>query len=291
MNHERRVGILVAVASAILLAAVFLIGKVRLGVSGYYLSVQYRFVNNLRKDAPVKYAGGPVIGRVKSLSVDGDMVNVKLWIDRRVRIREDCEFWIFTTGMLGEQYVEVNASPSGDAPFLKEGVSIRGIDPVSIDATHIRFGKIIDALAPIFAKEEVADSVHAVVADLRGASRKIAALVDAHVGKMDEALTNLERLSAGLSRMSGDFEALGKNLRILSDPKNSDGLSSALTKTNRVLSDLETTADSVDKLIKKVESGKGTLGALIQDEKMAEDLKELIKRLKDKPITAKVRLF
>lgn len=282
---------MVAVASVILLTGVFLIGKVRLGVSGYYLSVQYKFVNNLRRDAPVKYAGGPVIGRVKSLNVKGDMVDVKLWIDRRVRIREDSEFWIFTTGMLGEQYVEVNASPSGQAAFLKEGATVRGIDPVSFDATLIRFGKIIDALAPIFAKEEVADSVHAAVADLRGASKKIAALVEAHAGKMDEALTDLEKLAAGLRRMSGDFAALGKNLRVLSDPKNAEGLTSALAKTNRVLADLESTAGNVDELIKKVESGKGTLGALIQDEKMAEDLKALIKRLKDKPITAKVRLF
>ncbi len=291
MTHESRVGAVVAAAMVVMLAAVVMIGKVRLGVSGYFLDVRFKFVNNLRKDAPVKYAGGPVIGRVKDLSVKGDMVSVRVWIDRRISIREDSEFWIFTTGVLGEQYVEVHASPSGAAPHLKEGATVRGIDPVSFDATLIRMGKIIDALTPVFAKEEVADSVHGLVADLRGASRKIAALVDSHAGKMDKALTDLESLASSLRRMSRDFEKLAANMQELSDPKNAEGLRSAVARTNRVLKSIESSATGIGELIEKVEEGKGTLGALIHDEQLAKDIKELVKRLKDKPITAKVKLF
>lgn len=291
MNHETKVGLVVGGAIAILLGAVVLIGKVRLGVSGYHLNVQFTFVNNLREDAPVKYAGGPTIGHVRGITVDKDLVNVRLWIDRRVRVRTDSEIWIFTTGMLGEQYVEINASPSGEAAFVPEGATVRGVDPVSIDATLIRLGKIVDALTPIFAKEEVAASVHSMVADLKAATGKIANVVDKHVGRMDQAFGDLEQFSRALGRMSSELEGLMDGLKVMTDPKSPESLRSALVKTNAALDRLHATAKTVDGMITKIDQGKGLLGTMIHDEALAADVKALVKKLRDQPITAKVKWF
>ena len=113
LTHERKVGAVVAGALALLVGAVLFIGKVHVGAREYDLTVRWRFVNDLKLDAPVKYAGGPVIGLVRGIAVDADeFVAVRLRVDRRIRIRSDSEFWIFTSGFLGEEYVEVNASPS-----------------------------------------------------------------------------------------------------------------------------------------------------------------------------------
>lgn len=292
MNPERKVGLVVAAGLVVLVASVLFIGKVRVGLSGYALTVRWKFVNDLSADAPVKYAGGPVIGRVTSIEVgDDELVEVKLWIDRRIKIREDCEFWIFTAGMLGEEYVEVNASLTGTAPVLVPGAQIRGVDPVSIDATIIRLGKLMDALAPVFAKEEVAASVHTMVNNLDRVSRKIAQVVDRHTKGVDQALSDLEAFSKSVRRMASDFEAVTASAKALTAAEGPDSLRAAAVKLNVTLDSFKSAAKTVDALARKVESGKGVLATVIHDEELAADLKALVKKWKESGITAKVKWF
>ena len=292
MTREGRVGLIVAAGLAVLVASVMFIGKVRVGLAGYPLVVHWKFVNDLKPDAPVKYAGGPVIGRVTGITVGEDeLVVVKLWIDKRVRLREDCEFWIFTAGMLGEEYVEINASASGTAPVIASGAVIRGIDPVSIDATIIRMGKLMDALAPVFAKEEVAASVHTMVQNLDRVSRKIASVVDRHTKGVDAALTDLEAFSGSMKKLSGDFEAVMANAKALTAADNPDSIRAAAVKLNVAMDSLKAAAKTADGLAKKVDEGKGLLSTMIHDEELAKNFTKLIKNLADKGITAKVKWF
>ncbi|MEK7477258.1 MAG: MlaD family protein [Candidatus Coatesbacteria bacterium] len=288
MTHERKVGIVVAIAALLLLASVFVVGKVRLGVSGYYVKARFKFVNDLKIDAPVKYAGGPVIGRVRDVKVDEDMVLVTLWIDRAVRIREDCEFWIFTSGMLGEVYVEINASLSGVAPFLPDGAIVRGVDPISIDATMIRAGKMMDTLTPIFAKEEVAASVHRMIANLNAVSDRISRVVEKHAAGVDAALSDLETASRSARTLSKELEALSKALAVAEGPESVRG---AVARVNAAMASLQAAAVSMDSVARKLDTGSGLLPTLLNDPQLALDVKAVVKNFKDKPITAKVRLF
>ncbi len=291
MTPERKVGTVVVAALLLLLGGVFVIGRVKLGVSGYQVKVQFKFVNDLKVKAAVKYAGGPEIGHVMDLNVGGEMVMVTLWIDREVRIRQDSEFWIFTAGMLGEQYLEVHASPSGTEPYLADGATVRGIDPVSLDGTLIKFGKIIDVLTPIFAKEEVASSVYAVIRDMRQVARQISKVVVKHTEGVDQALTDLESFSHNVDRLSKDLGMFMADVKGLSDPKNPQSVQLAMKRLNTTLASLQKTAGTVEGLAAKLDESQGLLGALINDEELKEDFRALVKKLKDKPITAKVRLF
>lgn len=291
MNHEKKVGIVVAGALLLLLGAVVLIGRVRVGVSGYELTVKFKFVNDLKPDAQVKFAGGPVIGRVKTITVDEDLVKVGLWIDREVKLREDCEFWIFTSGMLGEVYVEVNASHGGVAPYIPDGATIRGVDPISIDATMIRMGKMMDALAPIFAKEEVIASVHRMVVNLDRVGSSIAKVVDRRVAGVDRSLGDLEAFTKSLGKMSKDLETIVANAKVLTSIDSPDGLKAGFSKLNEAMVSLNSAAKQVDVLATKVTKSEGLLGAVINDPALKKDFHDLIKQLKDKPIQAKVRLF
>ena len=291
MTAERKVGLFAALAMAVLLGAVFVIGKVDFNITGYSLKVRFKFVSGLREDAAVRYAGGPVIGQVRKLEVKDEMVIAHLRLDRNIRIRKDCEFWIYTAGLLGEQYVEINASVGGEAPYYEDGDVLRGIDPVSFDATLIRIGKMVDALAPVFGKEEVGDSMRAMVTTLSRSAKRVSALVDKHAGSLDATLGNLAAFSKSLNRMAKDLEQISANLRSISDPENPQSMRAAMVKLNASLDSLQKTGVTMEGVARKIDSGDGALAVLINDKRFAQDLKDLIKKLKDEPIRAKIRLF
>ena len=180
---------------------------------------------------------------------------------------------------------------SATAPSLPEGAVVRGIDPTSTDATLIRLGKIVDALTPLLGKEEVAASLHAMVADMRRVASRIAGVVDKHTIKVDEALTELEAFSKAVGRMAHDVEGLMANMKTLTDPANAQSVHVTIKRLNETLQGLDDAGRAARSIVRKIDDGKGALGALINDERLAADIRALIRKLKDEPITVKLKLL
>lgn len=291
MSPERKIGLVASTAIVLLLGGVFLIGQFHLGFTGYPIDVRFAFVNNLKEHAAVKYAGGPVVGHVRTMTVTEDLVTVRLNIDRELRIREDCAFLIYSAGMLGEQYVEIRRSGSGKAPFLEPGAVVRGVDPMSVDEALAKFGAIVDVLAPVFERDDVATAAGGVVQDLRRMSRTLAALVEHRAGDLDESVGHLAEFSRRLSGLARDLDALQRGLAPVAAAKGPASLSLAVSRANAALARVDETAEILAGLARKLEDGQGLLGRLIRDEELARDFKALIKKLKDEPVRAKVKLF
>ncbi len=112
---EFKVGMLVLTAIGIAATLVFVLGTFSFE-SGYTIEVDYNFSGNIKSGAPVKLAGIRV-GKVEQVRLmDGKvdaatgrrvLVRLKVWIEDRVSdtIRKDAEFFVNTSGVLGEQYL------------------------------------------------------------------------------------------------------------------------------------------------------------------------------------------
>ena len=90
------------------------------GPDGYQIKARFENIGQLKVKAPVTLAGVR-IGRVTQISIDPDYFAVAtLDIDRRHdNLPADTSAAIFTSGLLGEQYIALE--PGGDETFLKNG--------------------------------------------------------------------------------------------------------------------------------------------------------------------------
>src|SRR5436190_8988360 len=123
---EFKVGLLILIASAILLGFIFILGNFSLR-SGFTLYVDFDYVGSLQPGAPIKVSGIKV-GKVEDVAFIGGkldpktnrrvQVRVTAWVEDRVResIRQDAEFFINTAGVLGEQYLEIVPGKAWDKP-------------------------------------------------------------------------------------------------------------------------------------------------------------------------------
>lgn len=119
------VGIFVALGLAALLGLAMKVGNLTSSTIGKTYSVKAAFDNigSLKPQAPIKSAG-VVVGRVDSISFDGNRFEaiVKLDIDERYAFPTDTFANIYTAGLLGEQYIGLEAG--GATENLKEGDEI-----------------------------------------------------------------------------------------------------------------------------------------------------------------------
>ncbi|MBS0336984.1 MAG: outer membrane lipid asymmetry maintenance protein MlaD [Proteobacteria bacterium] len=120
------VGVLVAMGLGALLFLALKVGNLAsFSTSEVYL-VQAKFANigGLKVRAPIKSAG-VVVGRVAEVRFDNESYEavVTMSIEDRFKFPRDTSAKILTSGLLGEQYVGLEAG--GDATMLKGGDRVK----------------------------------------------------------------------------------------------------------------------------------------------------------------------
>lgn len=116
------VGVFVALGIAALLGLAMKVGNLTSSKIGETYSVTAAFENigGLKPNAPVKSAG-VVVGRVADIKFDSKAYEavVTIKIDERYEFPKDTFANIYTAGLLGEQYIGLEAG--GEEDYLKNG--------------------------------------------------------------------------------------------------------------------------------------------------------------------------
>ncbi len=116
------VGIFVVLGLAALVVLGFKVGNLGTYDSSdtYMLYGEFDNVGGLKVKAPVK-SSGVVVGRISQITFDPQkfLARVELRVDRRYQFPKDTSAAILTSGLLGEQYLGLEAG--GDPGNLKEG--------------------------------------------------------------------------------------------------------------------------------------------------------------------------
>ena len=120
------VGVFVAAGFAGLLFLALKVGNLASFSTAQTYQVQAKFANigGLKVRAPIKSAG-VVVGRVSDVLFDNETYEaaVTFTLDSRYRFPRDTAAKILTSGLLGEQYVGLEAG--GDSVLLKDGDRLR----------------------------------------------------------------------------------------------------------------------------------------------------------------------
>ena len=99
-------------------------GSIGIGGESYTLYANFDNIGGLKPRAPVKSAG-VVVGRVTSIAFDNTKFNarVQMSLDQKFQFPKDTTASILTSGLLGEQYVGLEAG--GDSVNLASGDTLK----------------------------------------------------------------------------------------------------------------------------------------------------------------------
>ena len=246
-HTEAAVGAFVILGFVLLSLVVFFVSGVSLVRSGYQIKVVYNYVSILDRGAPVRMAGVRV-GEVSRVNLLEDKetgqtrVEVQVFIAKGFEIRENYKFSVRGTHILSEPHIEISPQP-GKAPFLKEGDTVQGLDPVPVEVL-------------VEQADQIANHLEAILSRFRSA------IEDEKMGKaLRETTQNLDAVTGSLKQiLGGSEEEISQGLKGLS----------ASTKA------LET-------ILGKIERGEGTVGKLLSEEELYEEMRDFVKEIKAHP--------
>jgi len=199
MMHKRvddfKVGLLVILAVALLLALTFKMNRFSFRKTGYEIKVAFINSSGIEKNAPVRLSGMEV-GKVKDLRLvydsGGTHILLTLWLNANARARQDSEALVTTLGLMGEKYVELTAG-SANSPFLKPDSTIIGREP--FDTTRF-----------IERGEQIADNLEQAIISIRTLSSGVNELIVVHREDLDEMLKNLVESSENMKAFTEDVK-------------------------------------------------------------------------------------
>lgn len=258
------------------MVAILFIADVHWPGSGYRVTATFTYLGDLRVNAPVKYAGGIQVGKVEAIRPMDGKAGVDLLITQKdFKLRSDSYVVIYTAGMLGEKYVAIGSN-LGHGEELKPGAVIEGTDPTNLDESLITFGRLMATLNDVLGTKEAKQSITRSFKNAADTTEELAqATRDARL-KVNHILDDLVKSGHDVQTVTHSVQSLAKNV---------DELTRTLDKKdlNEAIRNLNLTLISLQEVAKNVNAGQGAAGVLLKDDKVAQDLRDLIEDLKQHP--------
>jgi phospholipid/cholesterol/gamma-HCH transport system substrate-binding protein len=234
-------------------------------------------------------------------------------------IRENSRFYVTTQGVLGETYLAIEPG-SADRPLLSDGAAVQGVSPPRLDLLLAESYELLHRAYVGITKND--DKIAATFEDLHRTLRGTSELLGGKQDKLGSIIDNVEALSVeakqtvqGARQQYVENPRIGRIIQNLDEsttrvnrelgPLLDDGRA-ALRDARKVTSSLaadeqlqryeaitknlsatsahaERAAADAAAMTHKLKRGEGTVGALLADEALYDDVQELLRDLKRNP--------
>jgi len=284
LSNEVKLGIMSFMAIVIFIAATIFLGKIRFSEEGYRVRVMFNFIGDLKIDAPVIFAGGINVGRVIEINRKVDHVEVVIWLRKDFRIKKENEIFIYTQGLLGQKYIEINGY-DGPGEYLKDGAVVVGTDPVSLDAMTIKLMKLMKGVfGPTLTDEEVKRSFAQLFNNAGDLAYNLDMLVKENRPNLQSTIVNIRKsadsLEENLTAVLEEVKRLTQNIGEISDKNQKHinntmkNLENTTKKLRTVMDSLDESSKNLDNIIDAVRYKRGTVGKLIYERKIYDNLEK-----------------
>lgn len=287
ISNETKIGALTAVAITVLILGYsFLKGNDVFSGSNKFYAV-YRSVEGLTVSKPV-LVNGFQIGRVSKMQLHEDgRTTVEFKIDPQYNIPDNTLAKLQSSDLLGSKAIVFELGNSTtyaqDEDTLRadiQGSLAESLQPIQkkaevlITKVDSALGAINKIMNPNFQKN--VDRSFASIANslqtLEGTTKKIDAIVGAQSTHINGIMTNAEAVSGNLKASTAQLTGIANNLQTFSSDLAKSNIKGTMESANKAMADLQAT-------VTKMNSGQGSLGLLMNDDKMYNNLNDASKNL------------
>lgn len=243
--------------------------------------VKYDNVEGLAQAAPVTI-NGLTVGKVQDISfanIKGGLV-VKFTVEKDFDFSKNSIVRIYSSGLIGGKNLGI--FPEYDVNNIaKSGDTLRGdIEDGMLTAVTKALGplekKVNNTLATVdtlllsvnaIVDEETRNNLQQAIANLNttlnsfaGVSENLNHVLGNNTDKLDNTFTNLDKTAGNLSRLTDSLSQL---------------------ETGKLVTNLQNVVDKMDKIVSGVDNGEGSMGKLLKDDKLYENLEGASRQLEE----------
>ncbi len=299
MTLNLKVGIFVLIALLVFIIFIFALGgEGSFFKKRYILQTSFTNTAGLSEGAAVRLSGVR-IGGIKNIQFpenpDNNFIIVTMEVSEEGirRVGSDAVATIRTEGLLGDKYIEILKGTTKLPEKIPYVVQIKSYTPPELEKLLGQSEELVDNVTSISESLDQIVKAFGKQANIENISKSIASLKRTLEGieseqkysqntlnKIDDAVTSLNNLLTEIKKGNGVLNALlyDKNLKGKID-QTIASLNSAAQEIggdNGIVVDLKKTMSNLREISERLEGGEGTLGALINDPTLYDEVKGLV---------------
>jgi phospholipid/cholesterol/gamma-HCH transport system substrate-binding protein len=300
-----RVGLLVILALGILFS--FLTFSKKGGMeqdAAVEVYAYFKDASGLGKKSRVQIAGIPV-GEIISIELIGLRAKVTIRIKKEIGVRRNASLTKRSESLLGDYLIDLAPGTEDQPPILngEEIVSVLdapGMEAVmgSIQLIAQDVQQVTRSLRNVLGGEKGQASLESIVANLTTLTAAVDKTIRDSATRLDQILNNVEGISGDIRKVTtkeqnsissivANIDAISKDVRdVMASVKrvvgeNEGEVQGGVANVKETLAKLDRTLANVEEVSKNIKDGKGTVGALLSDERLGQKLSDTIEDVSD----------
>ncbi|MDP1677259.1 MAG: MlaD family protein [Bacteroidota bacterium] len=283
LSNEARIGIAVFLAAIILVGGIIFLKGIDFRSKEYRLTLFYGNVNGLTEGSPITIAGLN-IGKVQDMRLAGNVIAVSIAIDNKVNISKDSKAFIKSSSLMGGKQIAM--IPGVSPEILKDGDTLTGAYEADLTELTSTLSPISSNVLGILERvnttfdDPTRRNIQSILLELNRAAKDLQQVILQQGGHLDYAVGNFSTFSEDMSRFAKrlDTIAVGQKGNIEEGVKSIRATAKTMEEASGRFKDAST---SIDNVFKKLERGDGTIGKLMNDERLYNHLDSLILSLNE----------
>ena len=296
-------GLLIFVLTGLFLIGIMYIQDISIKKSNYSFTVIFANVQGLNEGDDVNMLGKR-IGKVSRAKIIGQKIAVELSIDNSFafKIPIDSKIEVKSEGLMGSKYVSINPGVN-DKKYILAGETVEG-------QREYDFSEITPGILPItqdigvFARrlkatlgEEEKDRIRNTILNIESLTSELDGFVKGYRDvlsktereSLKDIVNNLKTASETIKeKVDNDLSQILAGFKNVSDQ--SEDLKQAIINLKSSSESLNLSSKKFENILTKIDSGEGTLGKMINDPALYDNLnalskdgRELVQDIKDNP--------
>jgi phospholipid/cholesterol/gamma-HCH transport system substrate-binding protein len=282
LSREVKTGIFAIMSIVLFVAGYNFLKGSQLMESGSVFYVKYDNIAGLEPSAPVT-VNGMQVGKVRDVFLEtkkGGKVIVEFGIEKEFEFSKSSTIEIYSSGFIGGNNLAVIPDYSSNE-MARSGDTINGrLQAGIIDGLFEKFTPLEKSILATLSKldtvltdlDEVMDDktksnlrqsiagLNETIASFNGAAQKMDALLTDNKAELDSTFVNLDKTMANFAKFSDSL---------------------AQMETGKMITELQGTITKLNTITGQIEQGEGSIGKLLKDEKLYDNLEGATKQLEN----------
>jgi phospholipid/cholesterol/gamma-HCH transport system substrate-binding protein len=285
VSNETKVGALTVIAVTLLVLGYNMLKGKNLIKRSDVIYARFADVGSLEISSPVKVKGFR-IGNVYSIEASDENISeviVAINVDQKVNIPVN-SLAVINGSLTGSTSLNIN--PGNASNYIKVGDTLRSEPSAdlmsklnsSVDPVLANIKQAVDSLKMVLSSfNSVFDegnkaNLKAVIANLKNTSANLTELLDSKDGSLAKTLKNAETFTTNLNKNNENLNATIENFKTTSKKFSELELKETINGLNNTVTQLKD-------VMEKINKGDGSLGLLVNDKKLYNNLQNTVRSL------------